>query len=103
MANSKTYLNVPYAQKDTAKSLGARWDSANKKWYVPADINIALFAKWQTQAVILESPLTTTNRPRARASSTTISSSANNAVLGVITHAADKDFVAYNGDEPPWD
>jgi Domain of unknown function (DUF5710) len=103
MVTSKTYLNVPYAQKDAVKALGARWDAANKKWFVPADVDITLFAKWQLQAVALESPLTTTNRPRARASSTTISSSANNVLLGVITHATDKDFVAYNGDEPPWD
>jgi Domain of unknown function (DUF5710) len=103
MANSKTYLNVSYAQKDAAKALGARWDAVNKKWYVPADMDITLFAKWQLQAVTLDSPSTTTSRPRSRISSTTISSSANNTSPGVITHATDKDFVAYNGDEPPWD
>ncbi|WP_157199584.1 DUF5710 domain-containing protein [Methylomonas koyamae] len=36
MAAAKTYLNVPYAQKDAAKALGARWDASNKKWYIPA-------------------------------------------------------------------
>ncbi|ULJ64026.1 DUF5710 domain-containing protein [Wielerella bovis] len=30
----KTYLNVPYAEKDFAKRNGAKWDSAAKKWYV---------------------------------------------------------------------
>jgi hypothetical protein len=29
----KTYLNVSYAQKDIAKSHGARWDSNSKRWY----------------------------------------------------------------------
>ena len=29
----KTYLNVPFAQKDFAKELGARWDPKMKKWY----------------------------------------------------------------------
>ncbi|WP_294365139.1 DUF5710 domain-containing protein [Pseudacidovorax sp.] len=28
------YLNVPFAQKDAAKSLGARFDGAVKRWYV---------------------------------------------------------------------
>lgn len=30
-----TYLNVPYAQKDAAKSHGARWDAQRKQWYYP--------------------------------------------------------------------
>lgn len=29
----KTYLNVPYAQKEIAKTHGARWDSARKQWF----------------------------------------------------------------------
>ncbi|MFI3136422.1 MAG: DUF5710 domain-containing protein, partial [Methylococcaceae bacterium] len=37
MADSKIYLNVPFAQKDEAKALGARWDAAQKKWYISAD------------------------------------------------------------------
>lgn len=28
------YLNVPYREKDEAKSLGACWNPAAKKWYV---------------------------------------------------------------------
>lgn len=27
-------LNVPYNEKDDAKSLGARWNPTVKKWYV---------------------------------------------------------------------
>lgn len=103
MAESKTYLNVPYAQKDAAKALGARWDAANKKWYVPADKDITLFAQWQPQSVTLEPPLTTTSKPGARASSGKSGPSAKNAAVGVTTQATDKNFVAYNGDEPPWD
>ena len=103
MADSKTYLNVPFAQKDAAKALGARWDAANKKWYVPADKDITLFAQWQPQSGTLESSSTTTSKPRARTSSTKTSSSASNATPGVITYPKDKNFVAYNGDEPPWD
>lgn len=103
MVTSKIYLNVPYAQKDAVKALGARWDAANKKWYVPANMDIAIFAKWQLQTGTLDLPATILSKPGSRASSTTTSSSANNAALGIITKATDKNFVAYNGNEPPWD
>ena len=29
----RIYLNVPYSEKDEAKSHGAKWDSIEKKWY----------------------------------------------------------------------
>ena len=103
MADSKIYLNVPFAQKYAAKALGARWDAANKKWYVTAEKDITLFAQWQSQLVTSETPSTTTKKPSSRISAAKNSSSANNTGAGVITHAADKNFVAYNGDEPPWD
>jgi hypothetical protein len=32
------YLDVPYAQKDEAKPLGARWDPKVKLWYFPGDL-----------------------------------------------------------------
>src|SRR6201991_4309246 len=31
----RAYLDVPYADKDAAKALGARWDPATKRWYDP--------------------------------------------------------------------
>ncbi|MDN0076423.1 DUF5710 domain-containing protein [Crenobacter sp. SG2303] len=48
MANkdSKLYLNVPFAEKDSAKALGARWFPAMKKWYVPHELDLNLFIKW---------------------------------------------------------
>ena len=30
----RTYLNIPYKDKDSAKNLGARWDSIERKWYI---------------------------------------------------------------------
>jgi hypothetical protein len=41
-----TYLNVPFSEKDLAKSLGARWDPAARKWYVPSDRDTAPFSRW---------------------------------------------------------
>jgi len=32
-ANKKYYLKVPFERKDEAKSLGARWNPGEKKWY----------------------------------------------------------------------
>jgi hypothetical protein len=102
MADSKIYLDVPYAQKDSAKALGARWDAITKKWYVPTGKDITLFEKWQTGIIDLESPSKTATKPGSKISSSKNSSSVNSAV-GVITYPTDKSFAAYNGDEPPWD
>ncbi len=96
MADSKIYLNVPFAQKDEAKALGARWDAVPKKWFVPADKDIALFARWQAEAGAAQSP-------KSKPASAKTGSSSKNTAAGVKTHAAAKDFVAYNGDAPPWD
>lgn len=40
-------LKVPFAEKDAAKTLGARWDAANKLWYVADKADMAPFAKWK--------------------------------------------------------
>lgn len=42
------FLKVPYAEKDEAKALGARWNSARKAWYVPDGKDEAPFARWIT-------------------------------------------------------
>lgn len=41
-----TILNVPYAEKDEAKGLGAKWDATRRKWYVPAGVDAAPFSRW---------------------------------------------------------
>jgi len=43
-ANDKVrvWLNVTYQQKDVAKNLGARWDPAEKLWWLPADNRAAI-------------------------------------------------------------
>ena len=42
----RLHLNVPYSEKDIAKSLGARWDPAVKKWYVSPGMDLSPFAAW---------------------------------------------------------
>ena len=44
--SDKTYLQVPYKEKNQAKELGAKWDRGKQSWYVPAGVDLALFAKW---------------------------------------------------------
>ena len=39
-------LKVPYAEKDQAKQLGARWDAARKVWYVDGRDDLSPFARW---------------------------------------------------------
>ena len=34
--DTRTYLEVPFAEKDAAKALGARWDPHKIQWYAPA-------------------------------------------------------------------
>lgn len=39
-------LKVPFAEKEKAKALGARWNSERKSWYVPDGKDIAPFKQW---------------------------------------------------------
>jgi len=39
-------LAVPFAEKDEAKRLGARWDGERKTWYVPDGIDVRNFRRW---------------------------------------------------------
>ena len=40
------YLNVPYAEKNEAKALGAKWDRQAQAWFVPGGLEAAPFARW---------------------------------------------------------
>jgi len=96
MQESKIYLNVPYAEKDAAKALGAKWDSKKKQWYTPVNIDIAQFSKWKTQSPATGSSATTKSRA-------TRSTSSQSVILGVTTYGKNKDSVACSDDAPPWD
>ena len=41
----RTWLDVPYAEKDDAKALGARWDPSAKRWHAPPG-TAARLARW---------------------------------------------------------
>ncbi|OXI28287.1 hypothetical protein CFB89_33485 [Burkholderia sp. AU16741] len=42
----RTYLDVPFKEKDAANELGAKFDRRSKKWYVPGGTDVAPFARW---------------------------------------------------------
>ncbi len=41
-----TILDVPFAEKEEAKQLGAQWDPDLRKWFVPQGDDVAPFEKW---------------------------------------------------------
>lgn len=40
------FLDVPYEEKDVAKSLGARWEPPYKMWYIASNMDQQPFARW---------------------------------------------------------
>jgi phage/plasmid primase-like uncharacterized protein len=42
----KTWLAVPFADKDLARDAGARWDPEAKAWYVPETADLRRFERW---------------------------------------------------------
>lgn len=39
-------LKTPFAEKDAVKALGARWDAANKLWYIVDVADLTPFMRW---------------------------------------------------------
>ena len=44
-----TCISCPFHEKDEAKALGARWDGDQKRWFVPAGLDLRPFAKWMRE------------------------------------------------------
>jgi hypothetical protein len=51
--STRNWLDVPFGEKDEAKSLGAMWDPAVKRWYAPRSRTDAL-RRWQPSGLIPE-------------------------------------------------
>ncbi|MGH3772821.1 MAG: DUF5710 domain-containing protein [Pseudonocardiaceae bacterium] len=49
----RVWLDVPYAEKNQAKSHGARWDQAARRWYAPAPA-VSGLARWAALPQILD-------------------------------------------------
>ena len=50
------FLTVPYAEKDEAKALGARWNPTKRRWYVPDGVAHDAFARWAGQGADAAAP-----------------------------------------------
>ncbi len=46
MTKEKFYLNCPFEEKDMCKRIGGRWDSKERKWYVPTELDPKQFKRW---------------------------------------------------------
>lgn len=46
-----TIIHVPYAEKDEAKALGAKWHRDMRTWFVPSGVDLAPFSKWTERLV----------------------------------------------------
>lgn len=50
------FLNVPYAEKDLAKSKGAKWNPTKKKWYIDDYKKLPQMKQWlEDDSIICES------------------------------------------------
>lgn len=45
-AREKTWLNVPYVEKDQAREAGAKWDGKEKRWYATVGADLNRLATW---------------------------------------------------------
>jgi len=61
-------LKGPFAQKDAAKELGARWDAARKIWYVTDPECIEWFSDWMPEVQTETAKATGTFAPKPNAS-----------------------------------
>ena len=100
-ATANINLKVPFAEKDQAKSLGARWNGELKVWYVPPGTDSAPFAKWFSDAAALPSVAHTSAPKKAAAKpSVKASSSADNSapqsLEGLTNTSVDADMDAIN-------
>ena len=49
LALEKTYLAVPYEQREEAKQAGARWDRQAKLWFAPQGTDMTGLARWMPE------------------------------------------------------
>lgn len=58
-AREKTFLTVPYKEKEQAKKLGAKWDKENKLWYAPEGTDLNQLSAWMPENARAPEPVRT--------------------------------------------
>jgi hypothetical protein len=90
------FLTVPYAEKDAAKALGARWNPTRRRWYVADGVATEPFANWidaASASAFTSAPASAGGaaRPGAKAGSGRVDSYQGKTVVGVNYVALDHD------------
>lgn len=62
------FLKVPYAEKDEAKALGARWNAQKKSWYIPEGQAATPFERWMLVSSDSVTPKSDNSPARVQAS-----------------------------------
>lgn len=55
-AKEKTFLAVPYKEKERAKKFGAKWDKENKLWFAPEGTDLTPLAAWMPEKTPVPEP-----------------------------------------------
>ncbi len=98
MEKTRFYLTVPFAQKDEAKGLGAKWDPARKLWYVPEGVDTGTFKRWYSSDPQHQ------NQPTVdQTAKNAVKTCRNMSLTGIVIPSTNPDFVPYSGDIPPWE
>lgn len=50
-SGERVYIDVPYAERQAARDLGARWDRALRSWYVPEGQKAERFSRWPSRSI----------------------------------------------------
>ena len=58
-AREKTFLAVPYKEKEQAKKLGAKWDKENKLWFAPEGTDLNKLSAWLPENAKVPEPART--------------------------------------------
>eukprot|EP00966_Prymnesium_polylepis_P076953 1783301-Prymnesium_polylepis.2 len=53
LADSVTWLEVPFAEKDMCKRMGGRWDADRRQWFVPAGVDRTHMRQWMKTRIHL--------------------------------------------------
>ncbi|MGC6373688.1 zincin-like metallopeptidase domain-containing protein [Pseudomonas sp. S2.OTC.A_B10] len=64
-AVDRTYVDVPFKEKEQARELGAKWDRQEKSWYIPDGVDKEPFAPWLNPAPKVEAAESTQERSEA--------------------------------------
>lgn len=56
-ADARTYITVPFKEKEQAKAHGAKWDRQKSSWYIPPGVPKEPFVKWTAPTPAQDAPV----------------------------------------------